>query len=511
MQLTQNLHRMMQQSSTKTALIEGDKQESWKDLYANISRFAGALLALGISPGDRIAYLGPSGIPYVHFLYGSWWAGGVINPVNTRWTAAEMGFSLEDCETRTLIIDPLFENLVPEIRPHAPGLQHILSMGETSLEGVTPRSKWLDHAAEVPDAVRHGDDLAAILYTGGTTGRPKGVMLSHQGMSLSLLATLAFPDAAPGDVFLHAAPLFHIGGLGGLLFAQLAGKCCVLLPTFEPLAVLKAVPQYGVSDAFLVPTMLRMLVDHPSFADYDMSSLRLVRYGAAPMDEVLMNQLVTSLPAASFLQAYGMTELSPTCCLLGPEDHSAEAFSDGRGRSAGRPIAVLELRIVAPNGDELPRGEPGEIIVRGPTIMLGYWGRPDETANAIRNGWLHTGDIGRMDRQGYVTIVDRLKDMIVSGGENIYSAEVEEALLSHPAIAMVAVVGAPDDKWGERVHACITVRSRHSVDLQSIQSHCRKTLAGYKIPRSFSILEAMPLSAAGKILKKDLRSTLNER
>ncbi|MBY8825646.1 acyl-CoA synthetase [Sphingomonas colocasiae] len=505
MYLTQTLHRLKRQSPDSTALIADGARESWAELADHAARFAGALRRLGLAAGDRVALLAPSGIPYVHYLYGTWWAGGVLNPVNTRWSAAEIGFSLIDCGTEILIVDPAFAALVPDIRKHAPDLRHVLSLGEEGAADLTPRSAWLDDAPAIPDALRAGDDLAAILYTGGTTGRPKGVMLTHRGIMTSLLATLAFPGATPGDMFLHAAPLFHIGGMGGLLFALLAGKSCVLLPAFEPAAVLAAVETHGVSDAFLVPTMLRMVIDHPAFAGHDMSSLRLVRYGAAPMDEALMDRLVAALPQACFLQAYGITELSPTCCMLGPADHGPEAFADGRGRSAGRPIAVLEVRIVDAEGNEVPRGEAGEIVARGPTVMAGYWGRPEETASAIRDGWLHTGDIGRLDAAGYVTIVDRLKDMIVSGGENVYSAEVEAALAGHPDIAMSAVIAASDETWGERVHAVVIARPGQAIDLASVQAHCRKTLAGYKIPRSMTLVDQLPLSAAGKILKSELR------
>jgi acyl-CoA synthetase (AMP-forming)/AMP-acid ligase II len=344
------------------------------------------------------------------------------------------------------------------------------------------------------------------MYTGGTTGRPKGVMLSHNNIAFSLLGGLAQSDAPPGDNFLHAAPLFHIGGLASLLLALSAGSTCVLLPVFEPRAVLRAIETHRVVDLFLVPTMLRMIIDHPAFPDHDTSSIKLIRYGAAPMDEALLLQLFEALPGASFCQAYGMTELSPTCCLLGPADHDPRALQNGRTRSAGRAVPVCEIRIASPDGEELPRGETGEIIVRGPTVMIGYWGRPEETEAAVREGWMHTGDIGRMDADGYVTIVDRLKDMIVTGGENVYSAEVENALSTHPAIATIAVIGLPDERWGERVHAVVIPRDGATIELTDLQEHGRHSLAGYKLPRSVSIVRDLPLSGAGKILKTELRA-----
>ncbi|PQM26319.1 fatty-acid--CoA ligase [Sphingopyxis lindanitolerans] len=505
MYLTQCVHRMIQRSPDATALVDGEERLSWAELRDRVARFADALGRLGVAPGDRVAMLARNGNHYAEYLLGTFWAGGVITPVNTRWSSAEIAFSLVDCEAFVLIVEPCFDALIPHIRSAAPHLRHIVSTGCSAVPGVASRDEWLAGAVAVPDAVRRGDALAAVMYTGGTTGRPKGVMLAHASIGFSLMGTLSQPGAPPGKVFLHSAPLFHIGGLAGLLLALFAGASCVFLPAFDPLDVLKAVEAHRVTDIFLVPTMLRMVADHPHFADFDTSSVRLIRYGASTIDETLLARLVAAFPQTNFCQAYGMTELSPTCCLLAPADHGPEAFENGRARSAGRATSVCEVRIIGDDGAEMPRGRSGEVVVRGPNVMLGYWGRPEETAAVLRDGWMHTGDVGRMDADGYVTIVDRLKDMIVTGGENVYSAEVENILSTHPGVAALAVIGIADETWGERVHAVVVPKSGASVDLAGLQDHCRPLLAGYKLPRSLSLVDALPLSGVGKILKTELR------
>lgn len=505
MYITQALHRQIQRAADDVAVIDGDVALTWAELGERVARHAGAIRALGIEPGDRVAILARNGAHFVEFILGTLWAGGAINPINLRWTAAEMAWSLVDCSTRVLLIAPEFEPLLPEIRAKAPCLQHVLGTGETTAQGVVPRSAWFDTALAVEDALRRDNDLAAVLYTGGTTGRPKGVMLSHANIICSVMGTLTHTGSAPHGVFLHSAPMFHIGAISALMIALFGGAQCVILPAFEPLAVLEAIERHKVTDMFLVPTMLRMTIDHPQFARFDTSSIMGIRYGAAPIDDALLDRALAAFPNAGFTQAYGMTELSPTCCLLGPEDHSAEARLEGRGRSAGRATSLCEVRIVDADGVEVPRGQVGEIAVRGPTVMQGYWNLPEETAHALRGGWMHTGDLGRMDEAGYVTVVDRLKDMIITGAENVYSAEVENVVSTHPAVAAVAVIGLPHELWGETVHAVIVLRPGAQPDEASIEAHCRAGLAGYKIPRSMEFVDALPLSAAGKVLKTALR------
>lgn len=500
MYLTQCLHRHAQQMPGATAAIDLDGSVSWAELRHRVSRFAGALRAAGLEPGDRVAMLGRNGVDFLVHILGTWWAGGVINPVNIRWTPAEMVYSLENCGTRILFVDPAFEPLMPAIAAAAPGLAHIVPTAGLA--------DWMAGAAPAEDALRRGDDLAAILYTGGTTGFPKGVMLSHANLAGSLFGVLAQSFGRSAGSYLNVAPLFHVGSLSGLLITLYSGEASIFLPQFEPLAVLDAIERHRPSNIFLVPTMLRMLIQHPRFAEFDTSSIEQIRYGASAIDDALMDQAIAAFPRAGFNQSYGMTELSPVACTLGPEDHGPEARANGRLRSAGRATPTCELRIVGPDDREVPRGQIGEIVARGQGVMLGYWNLPELTADALRGGWMHTGDMGRMDEAGYVTVVDRLKDMIVTGGENVYSAEVESALSSHADVAAVAVIAAPDPRWGERVHAVIVAHEGRRPSEEALIAHCRDHIAGYKLPRSFEFVDALPLSAAGKVLKNVLRDRL---
>jgi acyl-CoA synthetase (AMP-forming)/AMP-acid ligase II len=331
-------------------------------------------------------------------------------------------------------------------------------------------------------------------------------MLSHTNLVMSSLGMMATAQLmTSGGRCLFAAPLFHIAGFAVWVALGLVGGTHVILPGFAAHSVLAAVELHRITDTLLVPTMLQMVVDHPAVGDYDLSSLRTLIYGASPISEALLDRAQALLPGVRFIQGYGMTELASAVTLLLPEDHGPEGRASGRLRSAGRPAAHAEVRVVDDNDIELPRGAVGEIAVRGRSVMLGSWRRQSETAVALRGGWMHTGDGGYMDHAGYVYIVDRMKDMIVSGGENVYSAEVENALHRHPAVAASAVIGVPDPNWGERVHAVVVLQPGVSASADELRAHCKQFIAGYKAPRSVEFVEALPLSAAGKVLKHELR------
>ena len=347
-----------------------------------------------------------------------------------------------------------------------------------------------------------GSELLGVFYTGGTTGHPKGVMLSHDNLLTSAIGSLASGHfLVPGGRLLHTAPLFHLAGIAAWAAGCLVGSTHVIVPMFNPAEVMRAIAEHGVTDVLLVPTMIQMLVDDPAIVDSDLSSLLHLVYGASPISEALLERARKSFPAAGFTQAYGMTELAPVATLLTPADHDDPVLR----RSAGRAAPHTEVRIVDSDGREVPCGDVGEVIVRGDNVMLGYWNRPEDTAEAVRDGWMHTGDGGRLDDRGYLFIVDRIKDMIITGGENVYSAEVENALASHPAVAAVAVIGVPDPDWGERVHAVVVLLPGHHATTEEIRAHGKTLIAGYKAPRSVEFVDAMPMSGAGKILKRDLR------
>ncbi len=361
----------------------------------------------------------------------------------------------------------------------------------------------LDAAAPVEDAMRGGDDLYGIFYTGGTTGHPKGVMLTHDNLMVSALGSLVtLPVVSRDGVLLHSAPMFHLADVAAWLMAMLSGASHVIVPSFTPAGVIEAIQRHGVTDALLVPTMIQMLADAPEAADADLSQVRSILYGASPISEAVLARARAVLPNARFTQAYGMTELAPIATLLSPEAHDDEVLV----RSCGRAVAHAEVRILDDAGREVPRGVVGEVCVRGDHVMAGYWNKPEATSAAVRDGWMHTGDGGYMDERGFVFIVDRIKDMIITGGENVYSAEVENAVAQHPAVAQVAVIGVPDEEWGERVHAVIVLKPGAQATEQQVRDFCRELIANYKLPRSVAFVDALPMSGAGKILKRELRA-----
>lgn len=508
--LTQPLEKARRERPDGLFTICGTRRRTNREFVERVSRMAGALKYLGLKPGDRVAMLAHNSDRYVEYVFATLWAGGVINPVNTRWSLQEMAFSLVDSETRILIVDENFISFLSELRTLSPCIEHVIYAGERAPS--EPVNEWEALIAShqpSEDACRSGEDMAALLYTGGTTGRPKGVMLSQAAIatcSLSLTAAAPNGGDAPG---LHVAPFFHIGGVGVIFQFAYRRAPQVIMPVFDAGDALRLIEEEKVGDIFVVPTMLRWLIDHPEMAQRDLSSLVSIRYGAAPIDGTLLSRAMEAIPTAGFMQVYGQTEFAPVVTCLPPKDHVGENAGE-RLRSAGRPLPTATVAIVDQNRTPLSNREVGEIAVKGPQQMLGYWNRPEETEAALSNGWLYTGDAGFIDDEGYLYVVDRVKDMIVTGGENVYSAEVENALSKMPGVATCAVIALPDADYGERVHAVIVPSTDVEVSLEDIRAHCKELIAGYKAPRSVSFIKELPLSPAGKVLKHVLRATVKD-
>ncbi|MNF75808.1 Long-chain-fatty-acid--CoA ligase [compost metagenome] len=334
-------------------------------------------------------------------------------------------------------------------------------------------------------------------------------MLSHNNVCVSSMSVVISGSCRPEERFLHAMPMFHLADFSAMTSLFISGGTHIVLPSFVPQRVLEVIAAESVSEVLLAPTMIKMLLDcrdkDTQVADCDLSSLQTIGYGASPITPALLVRARKAFPCAGFRQGYGMTELAPVATLLSREYHNDEHYLSGKMHSAGLPAACTEVRIVDTEDREVPRGTVGEIVVRGANVMLGYWNKPQATADTLRNGWMHTGDGGYMDDDGFVYVCDRLKDMIVSGGENIYSAEVETAIASHPAVGQVAVIGIPCEKWGETVHAVIICKPGATVSDEEVVAYCRQRIAGYKCPRSVEFRESLPLSSVGKVLKTDLR------
>ncbi|MNJ11172.1 Long-chain-fatty-acid--CoA ligase [compost metagenome] len=511
MYITQGLHRHLQSRPEAIAIETDGHSITYAQFGERVARLAGALQALGVASGDRVAMLSLNSQRYIEYYQAVPWADAVLNPVNIRWSVAEIVYSLDDSQTSVLIVDDTFAPLAAKIRDTAKTVHTLIYAGDGE-----PPAGMLDYEtlirthAAVDDARRQGDALLGIFYTGGTTGFPKGVMLSHTNVCSSSLSVVASQSCRAHERYLHVMPMFHLADFAAITALFISGGTHLVMPSFNPQKVLQAIAEQRASEVLLAPTMIQMLLDwrdgNPQAAALDMSSLQTIGYGASPITPVLLQRVRDAFPAAGLRQGYGMTELAPLATLLLPEYHCEAHQHSGKMYSAGLPAFCVEVRIVDAEDRELPRGSVGEIVVRGPNVMLGYWNNPQATAAAIRNGWMHTGDGGYMDEHGFVHVCDRLKDMIVSGGENIYSAEVETAIASHPAVAQVAVIGIPCQKWGETVHAVIIRKPEAGASEADIVAHCRERIAGYKCPRSIEFRDSLPLSSVGKVLKADLRA-----
>jgi len=507
MYLTQALHRALQQYPEQIAVRFAGRERSFRELGERVARLAGGLQLLGMKRGDRAAILSLNSDRFLEYQMAVPWGGGVMNPCNVRWSAAEVLYALNDSDSVLLLVDDALLPLVERIRGDARSLRHVIYCGDSEAPKETQDYEALIAGTDpVSDALRQGDDLAGIFYTGGTSGRSKGVMLSHMNLCVSGLSLLAEGMARRGQTYLHAAPMFHLADMGSALPHWLAGNTHSIIPAFSPAAVLEAIERDRVSTVLLVPTMIQMLLDHLALQlPRDLKSLEMLMYGASPISGTLLEHAIAALPHVEFVQGYGMTEL----CALGTINLShreeREKATIHKLRSAGRPFCCTEVRVIDERGEEVPRGTVGEVVVRGANVMRGYWKQPVETASSLREGWMHTGDAGYMDESGFLFVVDRLKDMIITGGENVYSAEVESAIAQHPAVAACAVVGIPSGQWGEAVHAVVVPKPGHPITAEEVISHCRQLIAGYKCPRSVEFREALPLSGAGKVLKSGLR------
>lgn len=507
MTMTQSLKRSLQQHPNKTAVRFGGHERSFAEYGERVARLAGALQQIGVTAGARVAMLSLNSDRFLEYTMAVPWAGGVLNPCNIRWSTQELVYSLDDSESVVLIVDDTHAGVGADIALQAKTLKAVVYAGDgPTPSGMLSYEALLGSSAPIEDACRRSDDLAGIFYTGGTTGFPKGVMLSHLNLWSSAMCYLLEGLFPPDAVYLHAAPMFHLADLGFSVALFVRGGTHAIIPRFDPEAVVQSMDTDGVTDMLLVPTMIQMLVDHPSIATVR-NRLRVQRlvYGSSPISDAVRARAMESMPGVQFAQVYGMTELSPlvTCNPFG--FHGSEGPGASKLRSAGRATFSVEVKIVDAKGHEVPRGTVGEVIVSGPNVMLGYWKKPEATDAAVRDGWFHTGDGAWMDEDGFIFIADRLKDMIITGGENVYSAEVENVIAQHPAVALCAVIGVPSVQWGESVHAIVVLKPGHSANADDLRAHCKSRIAGYKCPRTVEFRESLPLSGAGKILKTELR------
>jgi long-chain acyl-CoA synthetase len=427
--------------------------------------------------------------------------------MNMRLAPAEIDFRIEDSGARILFLDREHLSLYDQLGPAKDAIAHVVVMDDDGGSGLPSLEGLLAAAEPVADAVASGDDPALIIYTGGSTGRAKGVMLSHDNLcanAMSALQTIGYDEAS---VYLHAGPMSHLADGMSTFGLTLAAGTHVFLPRFTVDSCLEIIQKHRVTHICLVPTMVEMIVSRAEKGGFDVSSLVQIQFGSSPMPEGTLSRAVALWPDILFLHGYGMTELSPLITML-PMHLRRPSVGGDKLKSCGKAVPNLEVRIVDPQGRDLPPGQVGELICRGPTVMLGYWNMPEATAKAIRHGWMHTEDAAYMDEEGLVYIVDRLKDMIISGGENIYSTEVENVISRYPGVSQVAVIGVPHPLWGEAVHAVVALLEDAPVASEAdIIAFCKSEIASYKCPKTVRIQrDPLPLTSAGKIDKKALRA-----
>ncbi|WP_406180239.1 acyl-CoA synthetase [Streptomyces canus] len=483
--------RRARKTPHRTALIHGDTTFTYTDLHTRVTRLAHALRARGIRRGDRVAYLGPNHPSYLETLFAAGSLGAVFVPLNTRLAGPEIGYQLSDSGARALVYGPSHAGLVAGL----PGSTDVRTYVEV---GAEYEQLLAESAAEPIDEPVTADDTCIIMYTSGTTGRPKGAMLTHGNLTWNAINVLVDTDLIADERALVSAPLFHTAGLNMLtLPVLLKGGTCVLVEAFEPNATFDLIEQHRITFMFGVPTMFEQVARHPRWADADLSSLRILTCGGSPVSTPLI--AAYQKRGLTFLQGYGMTEASPGTLFLDAE------HAIGKAGSAGVPHFFSDVRVVRPDLAPVDVGETGEVVLRGPHVMPGYWGLPEETAASFADGWFRSGDAARVDEDGYVFIVDRIKDMIISGGENIYPAEIEDLLLGHPDIAECAVIGVPDDKWGEVPRAVVVPREGSTPDPDEVLASLAGRLAKYKIPKSVVIADGLPRTASGKLLKSRVR------
>jgi acyl-CoA synthetase (AMP-forming)/AMP-acid ligase II len=467
---------------------------TYRDLDQRIQRLAGRLADSG-SAGDRIGILAWNCPEFIELIYAASAAGKILVPLNARLAPAELADQLRHAGVGTLFADP---ELLEGLAAHAnfPADTTTVPLGDVYRD-------WLAEgpAGQLPDTDPH--DPAWILFTSGSTGSPKGAILPHSALLAGLRSAALGRPVLPGDRYYYPFPLFHVAAHNVLLQHQ-HGAAVVLARSFDAADTLQACRDIGVTTLSLAPTMIALLLDHPNFDPADLAGVRTIGYGAANMPPDLLHRLLDATDVG-LCQSYGMTELSGSVSFLTPEDHrlAAEENRTALLQSVGRPLATAELRLEGEDGGDCSPGQSGEILVKGPQCMSGYWRDPDATERALVQGWLHTGDIGRFDQEGYLYIVDRKKDMIISGGENVASREVEGVLRDHPALRDCAVIGLPDERWGETV--CAVIVADGDVTDQELSTFCRERLAGYKTPRRWIRRDNLPTNAAGKVDKPALR------
>ncbi len=491
----------------KTALIDGVGARTFRELDQTSSRIAAALVAAGIPRRSHIGFIGKNSARYFEALFGAAKAGCAVAPLNWRLSEAELALVINDAQCPIVLVDKEFAETAKSLQQRCEHPFRAIQFDSTT-KVPNELETWLGaNAAADPFIETAPEDTAVLIYTSGTTGKPKGVQLTHRGFGHMRLCEHLEPALQwqPDDVMLMVMPAFHLVGTGLSVQALYNGSPVSILPALDPGRTLKLIERDRPTICALVPTAIQMLLDHPDAATTDFSSLRLVMYAGSPISSRLLQRAIMQMKCR-FMQFYGATESSGALTLLRPEQHDLN--NEARLRSCGTPLPLIEIKIVDADGQELPDGATGEFWVRAPSLFGGYWNQPEATAAVFQDGWYRTGDAGFRDTEGLLYIVDRIKDMIVTGGENVYSGEVEQALQKHPSVRLSTVIGTPDERWGEKVTAVVITADGAQLTAEEIIAHCRSLIAGYKVPKTVIFVDTLPMTATGKVLKRAVREQI---
>ncbi|MDY7036343.1 MAG: long-chain-fatty-acid--CoA ligase [Thermodesulfobacteriota bacterium] len=508
------LLRNVKKTPDKTAIVcwESGLRFSFKEFNARVNSISNALLRLGVEKGDRLAVLLQNCHYYPELYFAAAKGGMVIVPLNFRSVGRELMYFIDNSGANSLIFGEEYLEVISSIRKDLAGVKNFIIIGRPTRDMESYEDLVDSHSTEEPSMDVDEENLIAIIYTSGTTGVPKGTMITHKNWIINTRNTIATLNFREDDTTLHITPFFHAAPVWPMLSHMYVGGCNVLLKKFDPNTVLDIIEREKITTINTLPIMILRLLNYPQLKQYDVSSLRLISYGGAPMPFELLKEAMKTF-GHIFAQVYGLTESGPLITCLLPEDHILEGSMEKINRitSCGKTIVNVEVKLLNEKGETVQAGEVGEITARGDTMMKGYWKMKEATEEAMQDGWLHTGDMGRMDDDGYIYIVDRKKDMIISGGENIYSREIENVIYSHPSVQEVAVIGIPDEEWGEAVLALIVPKEGEVILEEEIIDFCKKQLASYKKPKKVEFLKYLPRTESGKIWKKELKEKYQKK
>ena len=496
----------------RTAIVFDGKRFSFQELEERVKKLANALAGMGVRAGDRIASMQVNCNENIETYFAAAKLDAVYVPLNFRSRSEEIEYMINDSKPKILITGERYVSMVDDIKENLTSVDGFVVMDDASAEGWESYEQLLSTSSD-EDMYPMGDedDLTMVMFTAGTTGSPKGVMLSHDSFASYLLANVSPPDLESEEKNILTVPLYHIAGVQAVMAAIYGGRTLIIQRQFEPVEWMTLVQEEKANRAMMVPTMLKMLMDHQEFEKFDLSTLEVITYGAAPMPLEVIKRAISKFPGTFFINAFGQTETAATITMLPPEDHILEGSEEeiekklNRLTSIGKPLSDVEVRIVNENGGEVDVGETGEIVAQGPRLMKGYWNQQEATTEALRGGWLYTGDLGYFDEDGYIFLSGRAKDFIKRAGEMVSPEEVEQVLHSHPSIDEAAIIGVPDVDWGERVRAIVVAKVGATIDKEEVMAYCKDRMASFKKPESVVVVEELPRNPLGKVLKRVLR------